>query len=190
MVPDLGVAVIGGLFAVLGYSVAGGINIIRSSREQEAEHRRLRAQTYAKLEAEARVQLGTQLELTTNQYLPHIRSAIRNDVTEEDFEEEIKGGYQEFQPAMAKASMFLSDEKERLMSEFHDALLEAEDYIRWKARHAEETDYKGGAVDELWTGETRPESIEFSWPEFKRTYQTAKESLRNDVTNPVIRSDD
>ncbi|MFB6361112.1 MAG: hypothetical protein ABEH59_07295 [Halobacteriales archaeon] len=190
MVTDLGVAVVGGVFAVLGYSVAGGINIIRSTREQQAENKRLRAQTFAEKEAEALVDLGKQLELTANHYLPYIRSAIRNGVTEEEFEEEISGEYKEFREALAGASIFLSEEGERLMSEFHDSLLQAEQYIRWKASHAEETDYQDGPVDDLWADEERPDSIEFSWPEFKRTYRSGKKSLRNDVTNPVIRLND
>lgn len=183
MVSELVVAVIGGVFAVIGYLVAGGIHIVRSPREEKAELKQLRAQMFIEQEAEAIVDLGRQLELTANHYLPHIRSAIRNGITEEEFEEEVRGEYEAFRQALAGASIFLSDEGERVMSEFHDALLAAEQYIRWKAIHFDETDSADGPIEELWTDEDRPEGLEFSWPEFKRTYQSAKEFLRNDCIN-------
>ena len=189
MVTDI---VLSGLFGivgtVVGYGVAGVLNIYREDKAQEAENKRLHAEVLAKQQGETLLDLSQSLEKSRNDYLTNLRGAAQNSISKEDYEENIANEFEDFRRVLEKSSLFLSEHGEALLRRYHDQLLSADEYIRWKAEQYEGSEFIEGDPKSIWRRSSQPPEINFDWDRFDRTYHKAKNAMKEEVDeilNPV-----
>lgn len=178
-------ALIAGFFAVLGSAITGVIAIFRSRQEQKAENSRLRAEKIAQRKADAIIELGIQLEKSRNVYDRYLRGAIRNSVDEEEFEKIVQDEYRELRRSIEESHVFLNDEGEEILWQFHDLLIDAEIYIKWKADNHDQFEFREGDIMELWRTEHRPEDKDFDFLEFQRMYDLSRQAIKKDVSQRI-----
>lgn len=176
-------SLIGGGFSVVGYIAAGLINHASTKRRIEAdkdrlrirqdnENERRRAEFFLGEKVDALTTLYRDLEKAKRCYLSRGDEAENNPISE-DVVSEVLSAYRSFEESMDYASLFLDEDQYETVMAFFVELMDANSMFQWWVNNP-----NAGYSD-------IPDRRTWDRGEFLRTYDDAREALKDEVAEPI-----
>lgn len=174
------------VMGAIGGTILGGIfqHQIAQYREREMNDRAY-GQIYAEKEAEAMTELGEKVSEQYRFYLVHVRKAAFGRLDEEYYEDEVEGKHHEFEKALTKASIYLSEGGEDRLWDYYQSLVAANSYIEWKLLEDVELASGDEDLDNFVRRDTESSDFDFDIDRMHQQYEYAKRSLRAEMTDRI-----